>query len=205
MNKQLLMALLIIASVISLALVIWFFVLRDDKPTTISPTISQPQPASIEPSRPNGQAQGTQNSQTSQPQVNPNDPTEIERQLQDKVRKTALTLATRLGTFSADDGFEAIRSSQTIATDEFSQRLITLRTNLQQQHPQGSHWFQELSAITATIDGASLPLTGKFNVKVRVQAQRRLPEGRDYMNVDLVLHLINNQWLVQDAQFTTLN
>ena len=134
---------------------------------------------------------------------NPDSAEEKERQAQEKVRRIASSYASRLGTFSADDGFEAIRDVQAIATPTFQQRLETLREEMLKTHAIGSHWSQEVRAVTNAIEPSSLPMLGKSKAVINVQAQRTIGATQDYLNIQVTLVAQGDNWLVDDAVFTT--
>lgn len=201
MNKRLLVVILVIFGLFAIVGVLWFFLFR--KPTTPT-TPQQPGQNTVVPSQPfdPSVAVPTFTQPTGTP-PDPNSAEEKERQAQEKVRRIAANYASRLGTFSADDGFEAIRDMQAIATPTFQARLQNLRNDMLAQHPVGSHWSQEVRAVTNSIDNASLPVFGKTRVTVNVQGQRTIGATQDYLNIAVTLVGQNDTWLVEDAVFTT--
>lgn len=202
MNKRLLLIILIVVGVLALIGVIWFFLLR--KPVT-TPITQQPTQNNVTSSRPFDPTTSVPTFE--QPTGTPPDPNsaeEKERQAQEKLRRIASAYAGRLSTFSADDGFEAIRDTQAIAATEFQPRLENLRTQMMKDHPIGSHWSQEARAITSNIEPSSLPVFGKTKATVNVQAQRTVGATKDYLNIAITLVEQNGNWLVSDAVFTVL-
>ena len=200
MNKRLLAIALIILGIIGIFAVIWFFLFRSPATTPVQ----QPTQNTVTPSQPF-------NPSTSVPVFvaptgtppNPDSAEEKERQAQEKVRRIASSYASRLGTFSADDGFEAIRDVQAIATPTFQQRLETLREEMLKTHAIGSHWSQEVRAVTNAIEPSSLPMLGKSKAVINVQAQRTIGATQDYLNIQVTLVAQGDNWLVDDAVFTT--
>ena len=200
MNKRLLAIALIILGIIGIIAVIWFFLFRSPATTPVQ----QPTQNTVTPSQPF-------NPSTSVPVFvaptgtppNPDSAEEKERQAQEKVRRIASSYASRLGTFSADDGFEAISDVQAIATPTFQQRLETLREEMLKTHAIGSHWSQEVRAVTNAIEPSSLPMLGKSKAVINVQAQRTIGATQDYLNIQVTLVAQGDNWLVDDAVFTT--
>lgn len=203
MNKRLLLIILIVVGILALIGVIWFFLIK--KPTPTTPNTQQPTQNNVTPSRPFDPSTSVPTFE--QPTGTPPDPNsaeEKERQAQEKLRRIASAYGARLSTFSADDGFEAIRDAQTIATSEFQPRLENLRAQMTKEHPVGSHWSQEARAITTNIEPSSLPVFGKTTATVNVQMQRTVNSTLDYLNIAITLTEQGGQWLVSDAVFTVL-
>ena len=202
MNKRLLLVILIVVGILALIGVIWFFLIKT--PGT-APIVQQPSQNNVTPSTPFDPSTSvpTFESPTGTP-PDPNSAEEKERQAQEKLRRIASNYAVRLSTFSADDGFEAIRDAQAIATPQFQTRLDNLRAQMLKDHPVGSHWSQEARAVTTNISPSSLPVFGKTTATINVQAQRTVGTTKDYLNIALTLTEQGGNWLVSDAVFTTL-
>lgn len=201
MNKRLLAILLVVVGLLAIIGVLWFFFFNKPK-TTLIP--QQPGQNTVTPSVPFDPSTSvpTFEPPTGTP-PDPNSAEEKERQAQEKLRRIAMNYAGRLGTYSADDGFEAIRDSQAIATTEFQPRLASLRAQLLNDHPVGSHWSQEARSVTSAIVPTSLPVFGKTSATINVQAQRTVGSTQDYLNIAITLTEQNGNWLVSNAVFTT--
>jgi type IV secretory pathway VirB10-like protein len=151
MNKRLLAILLVIVGILAIVGILWFFFFNKPK-TTVTP--QQPGQNTVTPSVPFDPSTSvpTFEPPTGTP-PDPNSAEEKERQAQEKLRRIAMNYGARLGTYSADDGFEGVRDSQAIATADFQPRLAYIAcTQLLKDHPVGSHWSQEARSITSAIE-----------------------------------------------------
>lgn len=202
MNKRILAIILVVVGILAVIGTLWFFVFK--KPS--APVVpQQPGQNTVTPSVPFDPS-------TSVPTFQPptgtppdaNSAEEKERQAQEKLRRIAMNYAARLGTYSADDRFEAIRDAQAIATADFQPRLAALRAQLQNDHAVGSNWSQMARPATSAIEPASLPVFGKTSATINVQAQRTVGSTQDYLNIAITLTEQNGNWLVSNAVFTTL-
>ncbi len=97
---------------------------------------------------------------------------EKERQAQEAIKRQAMILGSRLGTYGNADAFVAIKTVYVDATSDVQAYLESIRVRLDREHPiKSGAWGQTTKALSARIDSGFPVLTSRA-VDVIVQTQK---------------------------------
>lgn len=193
MSKRVLAIILVIGGLISLAAIIWwaFFPRTEDADPLVTPRpVIDNAGRAIKPTEP------------AAPPISATDPAEIERQLQERLKRQGMSFAARYGTASNADGFDA-RSFGVDITAGLQPFLESERKKLLKAHPPADGpWGMTTRALSSRISSV-LPIGSGKEAEVTVQTQQTTASSiagfvveTTYSEIILNYTKVGDVWLV---------
>ncbi|MEI7512375.1 MAG: hypothetical protein WCK01_02860 [Candidatus Uhrbacteria bacterium] len=171
MQRRNIFIVLFIAALLGIGAVVWF-ILKPVLPSLPTNTTKQPPalPAEIpfDPTK-----SGLKAATTTAVSIDLNSPQEKERQAEEAIKRLANDFAARQGTYSSSDNFESLRAITASVTPTLKTKLDSRLAQLRADHPAfGDSWTQSIRVLSTELDNASIPLIGRADAKVTIQAQQ---------------------------------